>query len=101
MDWADDPPATLVARVLRRLRRGSIVLFHDTLWSALAPAYRDRAPTRAAVARLVDELGAAGFRCLTVPELLALGRPVRWPWSRRAHPESWGTAAEEGPASDV
>src|SRR5581483_3776571 len=33
-DWRDDGAEVLVARVLRRLRRGSIVVFHDWAYRA-------------------------------------------------------------------
>lgn len=81
-DWRDDPPEQVVARVMRRLRRGSIVLLHDTLHDAPEPRWRDRGPSRAAVAMLLDQLGDR-YRFVTVPELLRLGRPVRWHWYRR------------------
>jgi len=77
-DWRDDPADVLVARVMRRLRRGSIVLFHDTLYRTDAERYRDRAPMQEALEILLGRL-AGSFRFVTVPELLRLGRPVRWP----------------------
>jgi hypothetical protein len=54
------------------------VLFHDTLYVADAERYRDRAPMREALEILLGRL-AGSFRFVTVPELLRLGRPVRWP----------------------
>jgi peptidoglycan/xylan/chitin deacetylase (PgdA/CDA1 family) len=81
-DWRTDPPEALLARVYRRLRRGSIVLFHDTLYTTVDEAARDRAPMRAAVEKLLADLGGR-FRFVTVPELLRLGRPVRWHWYQR------------------
>jgi peptidoglycan/xylan/chitin deacetylase (PgdA/CDA1 family) len=86
-DWRDDPAEALVERVRRRLRPGSIVLFHDTLATTDDPRYRDRSPTLQAVETLLAEpAGAAGsgYRWVTVPELLSAGRPLRWPWYRRA-----------------
>ena len=74
-DWRDDAADLLVARALRRLRRGSIVLFHDSLYRTEDPRYRDRAPMRAALAALLGRL-AATHRFVTVPELLRLGRPI-------------------------
>lgn len=76
-DWRDDPAEIVHGRILRRLRRGSIVVCHDTLYTATAPRYRDRAPLRAALDRLLGELSGE-FRFVTLPELLRLGRPVRW-----------------------
>ena len=77
-DWRDDPAEVLVERVTRRLQPGSIVVFHDTLFATAEERYRDRAPTRQAVATLLASL-AGEYRFVTVPELLRCGRP------RRAH----------------
>ncbi|HEY0511165.1 MAG TPA: polysaccharide deacetylase family protein [Thermoanaerobaculia bacterium] len=81
-DWRDDPADLLVGRVMRRLRRGSIVLFHDTLYVTEDERYRDRGPTRQALEILLGRL-AGEYRFVTVPELLGLGRPVRWPLFHR------------------
>jgi peptidoglycan/xylan/chitin deacetylase (PgdA/CDA1 family) len=81
-DWRDDPADRLVQRVMRRLRRGSIVLFHDTLYVTEDERYRDREPMRQALEILLGRLGG-DYRFVTVPELLRLGRPVRWPLFHR------------------
>ena len=86
-DWRDDPAETLLARMLRRLRRGSIVLLHDTLFAVTAERFRDRRPMREALEALLDRL-AGRYRFVTLPELLRLGRPVRWPHLYRM-PESY------------
>lgn len=78
-DWRDDPPEVLLARIYRRLRRGSIVLLHDTLYTSAEEGWRDRAPMRAALEQLLMDLKDR-FRFVTVPELLKLGRPFRWHW---------------------
>jgi peptidoglycan/xylan/chitin deacetylase (PgdA/CDA1 family) len=82
-DWRDDPSEVMLQRIYRRLRRGSIVLFHDTLYTTVEERYRDRGPTLATVERLLQELGDR-YRFVTVPELLKLGRPVRWHWYQRS-----------------
>lgn len=79
-DWRDDPAEVMSERVRRRLRPGSIVLFHDTLYMATEQDCRDRRPMREAVGRLIDGLQADGYRFVTVPELLRLGRPIRAHW---------------------
>lgn len=81
-DWQDDPAETLLARVRRRLAPGSIVLFHDRLHTAFEECFRDRGPTLEAVARLLDEEGER-YRFVTVPELLARGRPRKAHWYQR------------------
>ena len=82
-DWRDDPPEVMLARIYRRLRRGSIVLFHDTLYSTVEERYRDRRPTLASVEKMLQDLGDR-YRFVTVPELMKLGRPVRWHWYQRS-----------------
>jgi len=76
-DWRDYPADHLVERTMRRLRRGSIVVFHDSLYVTENPSYRDRAPMREALGTLLARLSPS-YRFVTVPELLALGRPVHW-----------------------
>jgi peptidoglycan/xylan/chitin deacetylase (PgdA/CDA1 family) len=74
-DWRDDPSDVLLARTLRRLRRGSIVVVHDSLYLTENPRYRDRTPMREALDALLARLTPA-FRFVTIPELLTLGRAV-------------------------
>ncbi|HEV8240898.1 MAG TPA: polysaccharide deacetylase family protein [Thermoanaerobaculia bacterium] len=76
-DWRDHPAEHLVARTMRRLRRGSIVVFHDSLYVTEDSRYRDRAPMRQALATLLASLTPT-HRFVTVPELLRIGRPVYW-----------------------
>lgn len=82
-DWRDDPADALVSRVRARLVPGSLLLFHDSLFSTDDLRFRDRGPTLEAVERLLAELsGSYGF--VTVPELLRRGRPRRWHWYWRS-----------------
>lgn len=76
-DWLADPPEQLVARVERRLGPGSIVLFHDRLYTTVDPAFSDRTPTLAAVEMLLAR-HAGRYRFVTVPELLRLGPARKW-----------------------
>lgn len=59
-DWKDRKATTVVKRVLRRVKRGSIILTHDSLKT-----------TRKAYARIIDGLRRKGFTLVTVPELFA------------------------------
>jgi peptidoglycan/xylan/chitin deacetylase (PgdA/CDA1 family) len=52
-----------------RLTPGSIIILHDGGWRATI----DRTPTIEAVDRLTDELGAAGYRFVTLDELTGSG----------------------------
>ncbi len=81
-DWLDDGPEILAERVRHGLAPGAIALFHDALYSTTDRRYEDRAPTVRAVEMLLEEF-AGRLRFVTVPELLALGRPRRWHWYKR------------------
>ena len=85
-DWRDDSADVLVGRVLRRLRRGSIVLMHDSLYRTEDPRFRSREPLLGALATLLGNL-RPHLRFVTVPELLALGRPLRRHWYHRLPPD--------------
>jgi peptidoglycan/xylan/chitin deacetylase (PgdA/CDA1 family) len=58
LDWKDRTVSTVVHRVVKQARRGSIILTHDTLRT-----------TRAAYSDMIDGLRARGFTLVTVPEL--------------------------------
>jgi peptidoglycan/xylan/chitin deacetylase (PgdA/CDA1 family) len=73
-DWRGEDADTLAERLIARVGPGAIVLLHDSLQSFEDPAFRDRAPTFAAVERLIA--ARPGWRFVTVSELFALGRPV-------------------------
>jgi peptidoglycan-N-acetylglucosamine deacetylase len=68
-DWADPPPDEIVARILRGVAPGAIVLLHDG-----APPDergRDRAGTVAALGEILTTLRRDGYELVTVSELLA------------------------------
>ena len=95
-DWRDDDGATLAARVLAQVEPGAIVLLHDSLYSFETPAFRDRAPTIAALGLLAERL--PGYRFVTVNELLAKGpADVRY-WSRRGKPR-WLARQKSAPGA--
>lgn len=83
-DWEADDGATIAARVLAGLHPGAIVLLHDSLASWGDERFRDRGPTLDAVAAVLA--ARPDWRFLTVPELLALGRPRRRWWLQRTDP---------------
>jgi peptidoglycan-N-acetylglucosamine deacetylase len=74
-DWRDHPADYIVGRVMRRLRRGSIVVLHDALYATEDPRYRDREPMLRALETALGEL-SPGYSFVSLPELLRLGRPV-------------------------
>ena len=82
-DWAGDPVEVLVERVERQLEPGAILLFHDALWTALEERHKRRETMLEAV-RVLLERHAGTWRFVTVPQLLATGRPRKWHWYKRA-----------------
>lgn len=83
-DWSGEPGPGVAQRVLDAAGPGSIVLLHDG-WepeavSAAGPAAADRRPTVEALEIMLNELADRGYRFVTIPELLRLGRPTRAPW---------------------
>jgi hypothetical protein len=64
----------------RQLRPGSIVLMHDQLFVFSTTDRPSRTEAFAALERL---LASGRFRCVTVPALLELGKPVRRTWLKR------------------
>lgn len=78
-DWRDDAAGVVYERLVRDLRPGSIVLLHDSLYTAEQERYRSRRATLEAV-RMLLERYAQAYRFVTVPELLRAGRPKKAWW---------------------
>ena len=93
-DWRGEDGETLAARILAAAAPGAIVLLHDSLYSFERPEFRDRAPTIAALGILAERL--AGWRFVTVSELLARGRPELRYWARRGKPR-WLARQQSAP----
>jgi peptidoglycan/xylan/chitin deacetylase (PgdA/CDA1 family) len=74
-DWRGLPAPAIVDNVLTRVRNGAIIIFHDSDENARA----DRHPTVEALRTILPALNAAGYRMVTVSELLhrheSRGRP--------------------------
>jgi peptidoglycan/xylan/chitin deacetylase (PgdA/CDA1 family) len=70
-DWSETDGSAIAAHVLERARPGAIVCLHD---GNLPPERPSRQPTVDALARIVPELTARGYRLVTVSELLAWNR---------------------------
>ena len=66
-DWRGLPAADIVRNVLDRVRPGAIIIFHDCDEKEQA----DRGPTVEALKVILPALQAAGYRMVTVSELVA------------------------------
>jgi peptidoglycan/xylan/chitin deacetylase (PgdA/CDA1 family) len=69
-DWLERDPNTIAEAILDGLAPGAIVDLHDC-WPRHTSTEADRTPTVEAVAMVLPELAARGFRAVTVSELLA------------------------------
>lgn len=78
-DWLGRDGQWMVDRVTTQLQPGSVVLFHDSLYTFLEERYVNREPTLQAVDLLLKCLGHR-FRFVTVPELLRHGSPQHERW---------------------
>jgi peptidoglycan/xylan/chitin deacetylase (PgdA/CDA1 family) len=65
-DWRGLPAVAIVANVLERVRNGAIIIFHDGDETGKA----NRNPTVQALKRILPALKSAGYRMVTVSELL-------------------------------
>ncbi len=78
-DWLGHDAQWIADRVATQIQPGSVVLFHDSLYTLLEERYADREPTLEAVNVLLKCLGQR-FGFVTVPELLRHGRPQHQHW---------------------
>ena len=85
LDWKDPGPSVVAARILSQTRPGSIILSHDI-----------HAGTVACMPFVIDSLLAKGYKFVTVPELLAMDRPVLKKSAASASP-----AAQAAPATEA
>lgn len=79
MDWMDKSVEFMVERVTSQIKPGSIILFHDNLFTYQDKNFIDRERTVKAVEIILQKLSSQ-YRFVTVPELLRYGRPnlVNW-----------------------
>ncbi len=82
VDWLDHDEEWMKSRIMSRIRNGSIILLHDSLFRYGEDRYADRAPMLRAVDLLLGELSGR-FSFVTVPELLREGRPLRKKWHKK------------------
>lgn len=82
-DWQGHDGQSIADRVLREITPGSIVLFHDRIFTALDERYFDRRPTLKALRLLLEKM-TGYYEFVTVPRLLRCGRPQRQNWYRGA-----------------
>jgi len=82
-DWLDHSANWMTDRLVNEIEPGSIILFHDALYTYVEKRYTDREPTLRAVNLLLERLDGH-FRFVTIPELLRSGEPQRRNWYQEA-----------------
>ena len=85
-DWLDHDADWMKSRIMSRIRNGSIILLHDSLFRYGEDRYADRTPMLNMVDALLRELSGR-FSFVTVPELLRNGRPLRKKWFKKCAPD--------------
>jgi chitin deacetylase len=79
-DWEYPPASVIAQRVLKYAGDGSIIVLHDgnrgivCTGSRIAPHVCDRSADVEATRLIVERLKREGYRFVTIPELLQLGR---------------------------
>lgn len=75
-DWRPHEAQWMVDKLVREVRPGSIVLFHDALYYLFDEDCADRRPMLEAVDKLLAQL-VGQYQFVTIPQLLKCGKPVR------------------------
>ena len=81
-DWEDHDGTWLADLAVNQVRAGSIILLHDGLIDSISHRQLDRQNTLDAVERILARLGSQ-YKFVTLPELIAHGRPVKVNWLMR------------------
>jgi peptidoglycan/xylan/chitin deacetylase (PgdA/CDA1 family) len=78
-DWLDHDAEFMVKRVSSKIKGGSIILFHDSLYQTVEEKYLDRTPMLKALDILLERLSDK-YRFITIPEMFRYGRKgcVSW-----------------------
>ena len=88
-DWQGDSAQVVAGRILADIQAGHIILLHDgwepphtqTEWQPEYSRFQDRSPMMEALPIIISQLQSAGFRFLTLPEMVRMGSLVSRSWS--------------------
>jgi len=85
-DWLDHDASWMTNQLANEIKPGSVVLFHDALYTYTDERYVDRGPMLEAVNVLLERFGDR-FRFITIPDLLRHGCPQRRNLFQRNNPD--------------
>ncbi len=72
-DWVTFDDKYIIRYIMRRVRPGDIILFHDA-GGFFSTEGGDRSETVNTIPRLVEKLKEKGYKCITITELLKMGK---------------------------
>jgi peptidoglycan-N-acetylglucosamine deacetylase len=75
-DWLDHPENELMTAIESKLKPGSILLLHDSLYTFERVEYRNRQPLFSALSQLFKKIGSQ-YTFVTLPELLQKGEAIK------------------------
>lgn len=82
MDWIATSAVLMTNRVINQVKPGSIILFHDSLFTFQDKKLIDRRDTIKAVDMILNKL-SGNYRFVTVPELLNYGKAHQVNWLQK------------------
>ncbi len=85
-DWLDHSDKDMAENVIRQIFPGSIILFHDSLYTAFEMKYADRTSSFNALKIVLHKLSGL-YKFVTIPELLKLGSPRKENWYYQPDPQ--------------
>lgn len=86
-DWLEHTPQLMIYRLMKEIKPGCVILFHDALYTYTEERHVNREPTLELIEMLFERLSRR-FRFVTLPQLLSCGRPHRQSWYQQGDP-SW------------
>ena len=84
-DWLNPTPEWMTDKVVTDIKPGSILLFHDMLYTFEKQEYSDREAMLQTMSMLLQRLPDYSF--VTLPELFKLGTPVKEFWLKKGNKE--------------
>lgn len=85
-DWLDHSDEDILTRIVKKLKPGSIILLHDSLYTFEKNEHRNRRPMLSALDQLLKKVSGQ-FSFVTVPQLLKNGTLMKTYWFEQGDPQ--------------